>query len=105
MEPSPRSDGNTKPRTQPAAQPTTLQWTRRLAATETKRLTLDTDIGASMEPSPRSDGNYRLSRTVVWRVNLASMEPSPRSDGNCPGGAGGAGVGTGFNGAVASQRR
>src|SRR5436309_297897 len=59
-----------------------LQWSRRLSATETAR---------------------QAREQLGW--TQASMEPSPLSDGDPPCSATTRAAGSGFNGAVASQRR
>src|SRR5438132_1268525 len=107
MEPSPLSDGNPRTPMSSCRRSSSLQWSRRLSATETlfhglpaadirglqwsRRLSAtETDVEdlhgccaprASMEPSPLSDGN-RLVDGLAGTVLVASMEPSPLSDGN-----------------------
>src|SRR5437870_4082529 len=83
MEPSPLSDGNNLPRERATARTVSLQWSRRLSATETmaSASAMAERAGlASMEPSPLSDGNAEINlhpttkAALQWSRRLSATE-------------------------------
>src|SRR5262245_19249093 len=67
-----------------AAPMATLQWSRRLSATETAVAVGPHEVAhlASMQPSPLSDGDAPGTPPHHDCSGAASMEPSPLSDGD-----------------------
>src|SRR5690606_5300493 len=102
MEPSPERDGETASRNVAPSLTRSLQWSRRLNATEsgTGESSSGERGGASMEPSPERDGEL-MAMGLVAGPRLASMEPSPERDGEHIREAGRREPEPGFNGAVA----